>query len=292
MMRDVRQWKVWPGRIYAGLACLHRWIRSRKHAEALPVIVVGSLRAGGGGKTPVTMWLARQFPEAAVLAHPTGDEDQELQRAFPGRVFLGKAWQELWGRAHQAGFNTGICDGGFQDPGLDGAFKLLIWDEPKLWGYESLLPLGPFREVPDSISRADLVLEEKNSTESGAACRKWGFSWKIEPLLKTPRGEVLLACGVGRPTRVVQDLEAMGFRVKGSHIVSDHGGFSRKVVKALSLKHAGLPWIGTSKDAERWSESFPPLTVMKRVWNPEHPQALLDLLERELELRQRSEKRP
>lgn len=285
MMRVWRQWKEVLGRTYAGATGVHRWFRSRQDAVPIPVLVVGSLRSGGGGKTPVTTWLAHQFSDAAVLAHPTGDEDQELQQAFPGRVFLGDCWRELWEMARQAGFQTGICDGGFQDPAMQGAFNLLVWDEPELWGYESLLPVGPFRELPSSLLRADLVLAAAGSAATDFCGRTWSFAWAHDPLPDRIGSEVLLACGVGRPERVRHDLEAMGLRVRASHIVSDHGKFSVQSLEALARMHPGLPWAGTSKDAVRWPKGGPELTVMKRYWVPQEPQSLLELLQRELDLR-------
>jgi len=285
MMRECRQWKELLGRMYAGATGVHRWFRSRQDAAPIPVLVVGSLRSGGGGKTPVATWLAHRFPDAAVLAHPTGDEDQELQQTFPGRVFLGDCWRELWETARQAGFRTGICDGGFQDPAMQGAFKLLIWDEPEHWGYESLLPVGRFRELPSSLRRADLVLAASDSVPVDFHGRTWSFAWAHDPLPDRIGSEALLACGVGRPERVRHDLEAMGIRVRASHIVPDHGKFSVRSLEALARMHPGLPWVGTSKDAVRWPKGLPALAVMKRRWVPEEPQSLLELLERELALR-------
>src|SRR5690554_4973600 len=48
--------------LYAIGSALHRaWPRPPHEAPALPLIVIGSLRAGGAGKTPVTLALARHL---------------------------------------------------------------------------------------------------------------------------------------------------------------------------------------------------------------------------------------
>lgn len=168
----------------------------------MPLVVVGSLRAGGSGKTCVAAALARSAVEhglrPAILAYrlgpsggaPDGDcrevrEDSDWRESSDeavmlrrstgvpvfatrhrarARAFLRRAGPDLGGP-----FDLLLSDDGFQDPRLPGAFRILLetpGDRPRL---RDLLPGGPYRETARARSRADLVLQGPLIGDAGAA---------------------------------------------------------------------------------------------------------------------------
>lgn len=273
------------GSIYRVLSGLHRRWRGRNPAKSLPILVIGSLRAGGGGKTPVTAWFAEQLPEAAILVHPTPDEQVLLEARFPGRVFAGRAFPQAWERAQAAGFPCAVADGGYQDPRLDGGVKLLLWDEMPASGVDQLLPVGPWRERAPAAERADLVLVRSGLMCAVSGARIWSYSWKVRAPLGIGPSPVLLACGVGNPDRVRSDLADLGIKIVAEHVISDHGAFDPKEMARLERRFPDSPWVGTEKDRPRWPSTARPLHILARDWLPEEPTEMLRFAQEQLSLR-------
>jgi tetraacyldisaccharide-1-P 4'-kinase len=269
------QWKVRAGEIYRRLAGFHASVRGSGPRKSLPVLVIGSLRSGGGGKTPVVGWIARTFPDCAILVHPTPDERTMLESDFRGRVFSHASFPMGWEMARKAGFSWAISDGGYQDPRLNGGRKILIHDEDLPECPSQLLPFGRWRELAPASSRADLHLV-REGLEPFPARNSSGYRWV--PHLEGARapGAVLLACGVGNPARVRCDLEGLGCRIVAEHRVRDHGRFSLRRIARLGAASPGIPWVGTAKDKARWPRKAGPLVVLERDWVPSDPAGLAE----------------
>jgi tetraacyldisaccharide-1-P 4'-kinase len=200
------------------------------------VVVVGSLRAGGSGKTDWVDWIAARDPARAVLVHPTGDEDAWLGSRHPGRVFPDRSFAQAWEKAKVAGYTKAVCDGGLQDPALDVCPAILLG--PARAALEDLHPFGPFRQGRPSRS-VDLHPTEGED-----------WSWRCE--LDLPPGTgVLLGASVAQTEIVINDLVALGMVVKAVLPTRDHAPFREDLVRALEARHPGAVWVVTAKDAAR-----------------------------------------
>lgn len=90
--------------LYAAACALHRaWPRPLPAATATPLIVIGSLRAGGAGKTPVTLALARHL---ASQGYRTG----VLAYALPRKTAKGMRKRRDGGRGGTAELRSGRRD--------------------------------------------------------------------------------------------------------------------------------------------------------------------------------------
>lgn len=222
--------------------------------------MVGSLRAGGSGKTDWVDWLAARDPARAILVHPTGDEDSWLASRHPGRVFRDRSFPRAWDRARRAGFAKAVCDGGLQDPALDGGPSVLLGPAEVAW--EDLHPFGPFRQRRPSRS-VDLHLAEGD-----------GWSWRCE--LDLPPGtEVLLGASVARTEIVVDGLRSSGMSVEAVLPTRDHAPFRPDLVRALESRHPGATWVVTAKDAARGeiARLRPPVAILRRTLEVSAPLA-------------------
>lgn len=253
---------------------MHRRFRGRKPAKSLPILVIGSMRVGGGGKTPVVEWMARHFLEAAILVHPTPDEQVLLEEEFPGRVFAHRSLVNGWKRAQKAGFAWAISDGGFQDPRLEKGALILVVNEMIPQDVAQMLPFGHWREL-DGVNRAQMSLKNADIPDlDESPCLK--YRWK--PFIsgdKAPTSAVL-ACGVGRPEGVREDLAGLGCQIVAEYRVRDHGGFSVARMREISRCHPGFPWVATKKDLPRWPKGQELPRLLEREWVPEEPESLLE----------------
>jgi tetraacyldisaccharide 4'-kinase len=189
--------------LYAGLTCLHRtvWLRPPRPdhvTNALPLIVVGSLRAGGAGKTPVTMMLARHLCDqgyrVGVLAYAVQPKkfgglhaaDAGVREVFPDSdwretsdeaVLLARSLRESGARvfvtrdrglaraalARTRAFDVLVSDDGLMDARLVSTSRVLRValvraGENPTWA--DLLPAGPYRLTASALRTVDAVLRE------------------------------------------------------------------------------------------------------------------------------------
>lgn len=165
---------LWPcAQIYGLLLAIRRtlyaWGVCPSHALPVPVVVVGNLVAGGGGKTPLVMALvehlqARGFKpgvlsrgygraaqhtvevQTGMQASVCGDEPLLIHQTSGVPVFV--AAQRLQaGRALLAAHpdvNMVVCDDGLQHHALQRNINIAVFDERGL-GNGWLLPAGPLR---------------------------------------------------------------------------------------------------------------------------------------------------
>jgi tetraacyldisaccharide 4'-kinase len=177
------------------------WIESKK----LParVISVGNLTAGGTGKTPMVIAIARRLKEKgfrpAVLSRGyggkagkgvavvsdgekiyegpemVGEEPVLIARRSPGvPVVVGSDRYRTGGFAFQKwGADPMVLDDGFQYLGVKKDVSLLLVDATNPFGNGYLLPRGILREPADMLRSADgIVLTKANLIPDAAALSK------------------------------------------------------------------------------------------------------------------------
>ena len=170
--------------------------RSREVKEALkagvPVISIGNITAGGTGKTPCIMVLARMLQEKgrhpAVLTRgykgelehhggivsdrekilisqrKAGDEPYMMAVKLPGvPVIAGKDRTVSAAAAKALGADVLLLDDGFQYWKLCRDLDVVLIDSTNPFGGGYVLPRGLLREPLDSLSRAGLFLLTKAS---------------------------------------------------------------------------------------------------------------------------------
>lgn len=243
----------------------------------VPVLCVGNLVAGGAGKTPVALSLARRLRERGWRVHilsrgyggrspgplavdaaqhtadGVGDEPLLLAEVAPcwvarDRIAGAKA-------AINAGAELLLLDDGFQNPTLAKDLSLVVVDGGYGFGNGRGLPAGPLREpLEDGLARSDAVVLMGDDAAHIAA------SVGGKPLLRArlvPEngGEVdgravVAFAGIGRPQKFFATLEAAGARVIARHAFADHHRYGDGEVARLraEAERAGAMLVTTAKD--------------------------------------------
>jgi tetraacyldisaccharide 4'-kinase len=158
-----------------------------------PVIVVGNITVGGTGKTPVTIWLARQLKDRGMNpgivsrgyggsignkpmqvtadSDPAivGDEAVLMARrsgcpvvVHPNRV---RAAQDL----SVLGADVVISDDGLQHYRLARQYEIAVIDGTRGFGNRQLLPAGPLREPISRLASVDRAILNKSVMRSDKA---------------------------------------------------------------------------------------------------------------------------
>jgi len=262
------------------LAYDRAWLAAKRLRR--PVISVGSLSAGGAGKTPVVMMLAEVLAregfsvdvlsrgygrgsgvveevDPAGLAARFGDEPMEMARAGL-RVFVGaeRYAAGVAAEAAEPAVPLHLLDDGFQHRRLarDLDVVLLTREDAR----DSLLPGGNLREPLQSLGRADVVVLREDEAEelSGVVARYteaevWIVRREIALPIARP-SRMIAFCGIARPEGFFAMLRGAGCELAGQVEFPDHHAYRAEDYLRLveAVLHAGADGlVTTAKDAAR-----------------------------------------
>jgi tetraacyldisaccharide 4'-kinase len=238
------------------------WLKQRRLQN--PVISVGSVSAGGAGKTPMVLMLARTLRhrdyDVRILTRGYrrsssntarvepfddaawhGDEPVLLAQRSGVPVYVGADRYEAGVMAEQAEHSerlvVHLLDDGFQHRQLARDVDIVLLTQADV--EDSLLPTGNLREPLATLAEADVVVlrqEEADSLRSvvaGLSVAKAGpVIWVIRRSLSLGEGgEVALPsrpfafCGIARPEGFTKMLAAHGYEPMDTMIFPDHHAY-------------------------------------------------------------------
>ena len=289
-----RWWAVPLVPLYAGVVWAKDAARARGWLAVKrlgwPVVSVGSLSAGGAGKTPVVMSLAALLARHGVAvdvlsrgygrgsgavervpldgsARAFGDEPMEMARAGL-EVFVGAERYEAGLLAEQA-FAAGmkerrvhLLDDGFQHRRLERALDvvLLTLADVRDW----MLPAGNLREPLGAMGRADVVVVREEEADALEAWRRYfpkAKVWVMRRELRVPADAAkkpLVFCGIARPEDFLRMLREAGVEIAGKRVWPDHHAYAEEDIELLIelAERAGADgFLLTAKDVVKISVS-------------------------------------
>ena len=277
----------------------------------LPVICVGNFTAGGAGKTPTVLALARLLAEEGIYphilargyggsepgplkvdparhdAHTVGDEALLLARAAP--TWVSRDRPAGAAAAASAGAPLLLMDDGMQTPGLVKDLCLAVVDGGSGFGNGRVLPAGPLREpLARGLSRAQaLILVGADRRRALAALGPHDLPLieaelapgdEARALRKRP---VVAFAGIGRPEKFFETLADSGCTVIARHAFADHHRYKPGEIAAImeQAKEQDAVPVTTEKDHVRLPPNVRaevrtlPVTLVWR--DPAAPRALL-----------------
>ena len=295
---------LWPVSVlYGALVSLRRWAYAKgifktQRVPAL-VIVVGNVVAGGAGKTPITIALAkhlmaqgfkigvisrghgRQTRDTRAVTRNSapmdvGDEPLLIHQATGAPVWVARARADAAMGLLQAhpGVQILLCDDGLQHWALARDIEICVMDERGV-GNGWLLPAGPLREAwPRQV---DAVLQ------SGPVSSNWpsdtyhaprqlaryalaadGRRITLQSLADESSPPLHAVAGLARPEAFFEMLRQSGLRLASTTALPDHHPYQSWP------KQPGLTWLCTEKDAAKlWLHEPGALAVPLEV-TPEH----------------------
>jgi tetraacyldisaccharide 4'-kinase len=251
---------------------LFQWGWLKQHRLQNPVISVGSVSAGGAGKTPMVLMLARTLRhrdyDVKILTRGYkrsssntarvepfddaawhGDEPVLLAQRSGVPVYVGADRYKAGVMAEQAEPSerlvVHLLDDGFQHRRLARDVDIVLLTQADV--EDSLLPAGNLREPLAALAAADVVVlreEEADSLRSvvaGLSVAQTGpVIWVIRRSLSLGEGgEVALPsrpfafCGIARPEGFTKMLAAHGYEPMDTMIFPDHHAYGEGDVQRL-----------------------------------------------------------
>ncbi|HEY2034648.1 MAG TPA: tetraacyldisaccharide 4'-kinase [Rhizomicrobium sp.] len=280
---------------------------ARPYRATAKTVCVGNLTAGGSGKTPIAIAIARALiehgkrtfiltrgyggkmrgPGIIDLAHDTfeetGDEALLLAGAAPVIVSRDRAAGAKLADSKQT--DVIVMDDGHQNFALAKDLSIIVVDAETGFGNGRILPAGPLREnIALGLARAQAVVLVGNGTP-----KLPGFSGLVLRATLVPvdapgvAGQRVAAfAGIGRPEKFFATLRALGAEIVEERAYDDHHAYTAAEFARLRSRAKALDasLVTTEKDfvrltpAEREDVRFIPVRAAF-----EDPAALAALLD-------------
>lgn len=264
-------WLLLPlsGLYWLVTGCRRLFYRSgifRTHYAPIPVIVVGNITAGGTGKTPTVIWLARELRargfspgivsrgyggsqskspmrvDAGSEAAIVGDEPVLLARRSECPVVVDADRVRAAEMLVADGVDVIVTDDGMQHYRLGRDYEICVIDGVRGLGNRRLLPAGPLRELPERLAEVDQLLvngriradDEMSVAEQNAvkfellATEASRLNGSLTRSIDRFAGTTVHAvAGIGNPARFFDLLRAKGIQII-EHANADHAPLARE----------------------------------------------------------------
>jgi tetraacyldisaccharide 4'-kinase len=283
---------LWPlSLVYRFLAFTHRQLYQfgvlKTNKVSVPVVVVGNIVAGGGGKTPTVIALAQHLQSKGIKVgvisrgygrtsteclevkqnsaiSDVGDEPAGVFIASTAPVFVARKRFDAASALLKTYPDTQviISDDGLQHHALQHDMAITVFDDRGL-GNGFMLPAGPLRESNvkslnslvlhtgnQAVKLADTAAPQFTATRALAnyALRSDGSQVNVNEL-KTASKPLLALAGIANPEAFFSMLRGLDLNLTDAIALPDHYDFRYFYNSYSGNKYAGYTVICTVKDA-------------------------------------------
>ena len=229
-----------------------------------PTICVGNAVAGGAGKTPVALAVAKALAARGAAPHfltrgyggsergplrvdpaahdagRVGDEALLLAAAAPAWIARNRAAGAR--AAANGGAGVVVMDDGLQNFGVAKDYALLVVDGGFGFGNGRVMPAGPLREpVRDAMRRVDAVVivgEDKRNLGKDLRPPVLAARFVPSPGSESIAGRPVIAfAGIGRPEKFFETLAGMGCDLVSVRRFPDHHAY--KADEGYAMRRSG-----------------------------------------------------
>lgn len=247
----------------------------KTHHFKVPVIVVGNITAGGGGKTPMVIWMVKHLkslgykpgivsrgyggkrkvepmfvtPNANPVA--SGDEPLLMAKKTQAPVMVGKdRVKAIKSLIQNYPVNIVIADDGLQHLAMGRDAEIVMLDAKWRTGNHRMIPAGPLREPLERLNSVDLVvfkgfIEKQHHYEFAIECiHQLNHTKVIKDVAEFRNQKVIAMAGIANPDSFFSILAAAGMAIIKQPL-PDHHVISEADFEA----HESKPIFITEKDA-------------------------------------------
>ena len=230
----------------------------------IPIICVGNIYIGGTGKTPTSIFLAKELlrlgKNPVILRkfyRSHKDEHNLIKKKFTNLI-LSKNRIDGIRKAEREKYDSVILDDGFQDYKIQKDLSILCFNQNQLVGNGLVLPSGPLRESLSSICSAQIILIngkkneafEKKILNINKNLRIFYSSYKPENIDQFKNKKLLAIAGIGNPDNFFQLIKENGLNINKKLVFPDHYEFNKIEIQNIKneVRDNNYQIIMTEKD--------------------------------------------
>lgn len=228
------------------------------------VICVGNIYVGGTGKTPLSIFLAKELSKKnkklAIIrrSYKTHIDEYKFIKDKFKNLIIKKDRVAAIKEAVAKQFDTVVLDDGFQDYRINKDINILCFNKNQLIGNGQTFPSGPLRENLKALKNTEIVMingeEDKVFEEKVFSVNKKIeiFYSSYNPVnINDFKGKKLMAlAGIGNPENFFKMIEENNLNLIKKVVFPDHYTFNKnEIIKIINdAKQKNLELITTEKD--------------------------------------------
>ena len=211
------------------------------------VICVGNIYVGGTGKTPLSIYLAKELkkrgkkPAIVRKYYKDHKDEHRLIKENFENLILNKNRDKAIREAEKKGFDTVILDDGFQDYKIKKDFNIICFSSNQLDGNGLIIPAGPLRENLESLKYTQIVMLngekdvsfEKKILKINSNIQIFYSNYEPINAEELKNKKFIAISGIGNPENFLNLLKKIGIIIVKNYMLPDHYQFNKEEVNNI-----------------------------------------------------------
>ena len=230
----------------------------------IPIICVGNIYIGGTGKTPTSIFLAKELvklgrnPVIMRKYYKNHKDEHYMIKDNFENLILNKNRAIGVAEAEKANYDSVILDDGLQDYKINKSLNIVCFNQNQLIGNGLVMPSGPLRENLSSLIDADIILIngrrnnyfEKRVLNINKSLKIFYSFYKPTNIDQFKDQNLFAVAGIGNPKNFFKLIEEYNLNVTKKIIYPDHYEFSKTEIQKIidEAKNKDCKVIMTEKD--------------------------------------------
>ena len=213
----------------------------------IPIICVGNIYIGGTGKTPASIFLAKELsalgrrPVILRKYYNNHKDEHDLIKANFSNLILDIDRINGIKDAEKANYDIVVLDDGFQDYKIKKDLNIICFNENQLIGNGLVLPSGPLRENLKSLNNAHIILIigkinkefEKKILSANKNVKIFYANYKPTNIEQFKNKKLLAIAAIGNPDNFFKLIKKYNLIVEKELVYPDHYQFSEKEIENI-----------------------------------------------------------
>jgi len=230
----------------------------------LPIICVGNIYVGGTGKTPISIFFAKEFsklgknPSIIRKYYKNHIDEYELIKNEFKNLIINKSRKIALQQAEKANYDLAILDDGLQDYEIKKNLNIVCFNSEQLVGNGFVFPSGPLRENLSVLKNSDIIIIngikniqfEKKILKINKNLEIFYSYYKPLNINDFENKKLLALAGIGNPENFFKLIEQNNLKIEKKLIFPDHYIFSEAEAQNIvrEAKENKYQIIMTEKD--------------------------------------------
>ena len=216
----------------------------------IPVLCIGNIYIGGTGKTPLSIFLAKELKNlkikpVIIKKFYKNHEDEHLLIKKKNIPLISNVRRDKAILSAEKEFNLAILDDGFQDYKILKNMSIICFHHKQLIGNGYVFPSGPLRESINSINRAQIAIIngdknikfESKLLKINSNIKIFYSKYKLINQEKFENKDILAFAGIGNPNNFFDLLSSEGLKIRHTISYPDHYNFQKEEILKI-IKYA------------------------------------------------------